>query len=317
MAEQELDGAEIGSSFEQVHRKCVPQGMRCYRFGEFRHPMCLAAGRIQGACRYRFSNNGAGKHPYPCGSHGAPIVRQHLQQPGRQHDIAVFLSLALFDAQHHALAVDTLRLQPGRLGNTQAGGIACCQDRLVFEALDASKEVQHLLGAENDGQCLWCLWARNDLVEIPIEAERDAVEESKRRDGHVHRTWRQLLLVRQIDLVGADILRTEAGDLAKCRANCETCSKYASCVCRDRLRTCMSSIMRVRSVVIANSLTRGTLRVGSNTILPRASASEMRWSTSPCECAGAETRASFKGYTPALNAAPPAERVRPTSIMRS
>lgn len=35
---------------------------------------------------------------------------------------------------------------------------------------------------------------------------------------------------------------------------CETCSKYESCVCRDRLRTCMSSIMRNRSEVIANSL---------------------------------------------------------------
>jgi len=33
-------------------------------------------------------------------------------------------------------------------------------------------------------------------VEIPIEAERDAIEESKRRDGHLYRTWRQLLLVR-------------------------------------------------------------------------------------------------------------------------
>jgi hypothetical protein len=171
--------------------------------------MYLAAGGTHGVCRYRFSNNGAGKHPYPCGSHGAPIVRQHLQQPGRQHDVAVFLSLTLLDAQHHALAIDGPRLQPGRLGNTQAGGIACRQDRLVFEALDAAKEVQHLLGAENDGQCLWRLWARNDPVEIPIEAERDAVEESKRRDGHLHRAWRQLLLVRQIDLVGMDILRAE------------------------------------------------------------------------------------------------------------
>lgn len=93
----------------------------------------------------------------PGGSHGAPIVRQHLQQPGRQHDVAVFLSLALLDAQHHALAIDSLRLQAGRLGNTQAGGIACRQDRLVFEALDAAKEVPHLLRAENDGQCLWRL----------------------------------------------------------------------------------------------------------------------------------------------------------------
>lgn len=35
--------------------------------------------------------------------------------------------------------------------------------------------------------------ALNDLVEIPIEAEHDAVVKSKRRDGHLHRAWRQLL----------------------------------------------------------------------------------------------------------------------------
>jgi hypothetical protein len=73
----------------------VAKGMRCYRLGEFRHPMCLAAGGIHGACRYRFSSDGAGKHPCPGWSHGAPIVRQHLQQPGRQHDVAVFLSLCV------------------------------------------------------------------------------------------------------------------------------------------------------------------------------------------------------------------------------
>jgi len=78
MAEQELDGAKIGSGFKQVHRKCVAKGMRCYRLGEFRHPMCLAAGGIYGLCRYRLSSNGAGKHPCPSGSHGAPIGRQHL-----------------------------------------------------------------------------------------------------------------------------------------------------------------------------------------------------------------------------------------------
>ena len=138
-SEQELDGAEIGSGFEQVHRKCVPQRMRRHRLGEFRHPKCLAAGSVHGACRYRISSNGAGKHPCPDGSHGAPILRQHLQQPGRQHDVAVLLSLALLDAQHHALAIDSLRLQAGRLRNTQAGGIACRQIKLGFGRMSMKK----------------------------------------------------------------------------------------------------------------------------------------------------------------------------------
>lgn len=40
--------------------------------------------------------------------------------------------------------------------------------------------------------------------------------------------------------------------------------------CSDLLGARITSIMRNRSEVIANSLTRGTLRAGSNTILPRA-----------------------------------------------
>lgn len=47
---------------------------------------------------------------------------------------------------------------------------------------------------------------------------------------------------------------SKVGDLAKCRANCETWSKSESCVGCERLRTCISSIMRNRSEVIAKSL---------------------------------------------------------------
>ena len=53
----------------------------------------------------------------------------------------------------------------------------------MLEALDTAKEVQHFLGAEDDGQLLWRLWARNDLIESPVPSEGDAVEESKCRDG--------------------------------------------------------------------------------------------------------------------------------------
>ena len=35
-----------------------------------------------------------------------PIVAKDLQQPRREHDVAILLALALADADDHALAVD-------------------------------------------------------------------------------------------------------------------------------------------------------------------------------------------------------------------
>jgi hypothetical protein len=59
----------------------------------------------------------------------------------------------------------------------------------------------------------------------------------------------------------------------------------------------MSSIMRNRSEVIAIALTRGTLRAGSNTILPGASASELGWITSLCGwCPGPRHGLISRGY---------------------
>ena len=83
--------------------------------------------------------------------------------------------------------------------------------------------------------------------------------------------------------------------------------QIGSCVCGARLRSCISSIMRVRSVVIENSFTRGTLRAGSNTILPRARASDALDYVDVRIVPWSETRAGFKEGYPALNTdTPPA-----------
>jgi hypothetical protein len=38
--------------------------------------------------------------------YGTPVVTQRLQQLGREHYVAILLSLALIDANYHPLAVD-------------------------------------------------------------------------------------------------------------------------------------------------------------------------------------------------------------------
>jgi hypothetical protein len=54
--------------------------------------------------------------------------------------------------------------------------------------------------------------------------------------------------------------RRRPGDLRKWHANCEMYWRYGRCVCGERLRTCMSSIMRWRSAVIDSSSTGRSTR---------------------------------------------------------
>ncbi len=69
--------------------------------------------------------------------------------------------------------------------------------------------------------------------------------------------------------------------------------------------------MRNRSEVIANSLARGTLRAGSNTILPGQALLKWDGDVAARVVAGSETLAGFKRRYAALNAdTAPAERVR-------
>ena len=74
----------------------------------------------------------------PC--HAPPVAAQRLQQLGREHDVAIFLSLALFDTDDHALAVDVGGLQADGLGDAQAGGVAGGQDRAMLECCRRSRE---------------------------------------------------------------------------------------------------------------------------------------------------------------------------------
>lgn len=84
--------------------------------------------------------------------HDLPVIAQRLQQPRREHHVAVAAALALIDAQYHALAVDISHLQVRGLGYAQAGGIGGHEDRAVLEAIDARQEMHDFFGAENDRQ---------------------------------------------------------------------------------------------------------------------------------------------------------------------
>ena len=57
-----------------------------------------------------------------------------LEQLRRQHHVAIPLSLALLDPEHHALAVDVGHLQVGDFGHPEACAVGDAERGLVLEA---------------------------------------------------------------------------------------------------------------------------------------------------------------------------------------
>jgi hypothetical protein len=69
--------------------------------------------------------------------------------------------------------------------------------------------VYDFLRAQNDGQFLRLLGKRKHIREGPFPLEGDLVEEAKCRNSDVYRTGSKLLLIRQIDLICANVLGSQ------------------------------------------------------------------------------------------------------------
>jgi hypothetical protein len=96
-------------------------------------------------------------------------------------------------------------------GDAQASGIAGRQDGAVLDVGTASKKMRDLKRTENNRQFLRLFRAGDDLVKIPRPLERDSIEKAQCRYGQLDRAGGQPLFVRQIELIGADVLRSEKG----------------------------------------------------------------------------------------------------------
>ena len=82
------------------------------------------------------------------------------------------------------------------------------RDRAVLGAGHASKEVNDLRGAEDDGQLQRPLGHR-DVVVVPRPAQSDLVEEAQCGGDHAQAAGGELALLDQMDLVGPNLLGAE------------------------------------------------------------------------------------------------------------
>src|SRR6516162_7884644 len=79
----------------------------------------------------------------------------------------------------------------------------------MFSTLHAIKKMQHLFGTQNDRKLLRFFWERNDFREAPFLLEGHLIKKAERSYSNMYRSSCCFLLVCEIQLVDADVFRTQ------------------------------------------------------------------------------------------------------------
>jgi hypothetical protein len=151
VTEQQLDGAEIGTGLQQVNGKGVTQGVRRHRFADAALQPYLPTGAIDGGWSDWLPGAVTGKQPLS-GMGALPIVPEHGQQFGWQHDIAIFVALALVNPNDHALAIDRSGPEAHGFGDSQPGRITDGQKHSVLKIIHCTQEARDFVLAQNYGK---------------------------------------------------------------------------------------------------------------------------------------------------------------------
>ena len=110
MSEQDLDDAQFDPALEKVSREAVPQAMGRHGLARLHLASRDPASVLQRGDADMFAGLPAGKQPQ-AGTRATPISPQNIEQPRRQHRVAVPSALTAFDMDQHALTVDRGDLQ--------------------------------------------------------------------------------------------------------------------------------------------------------------------------------------------------------------
>src|SRR5665213_757403 len=128
MPEENLDGAQVRTCFQEMGCEAVPQRVRmdvlmlktrAERRLPARRPEHLGGDRAAGRMPPV-----AGKQPYcRLAQEYSPVGAQRFEQGRTQHHVAVLAALAAADMNHHPLAVDVADLQSSHFGPACSRGI--------------------------------------------------------------------------------------------------------------------------------------------------------------------------------------------------
>jgi len=115
--------------------------------------MGLPAGAVHRTAGDRVSRASPRKEPVPGAAHPPPVA-QDLEQLRGQHHVAIFLTLALLDAEDHPLAVDRRDGEVNGFRDAEAGGVAGREDGVMLGRLHRVEKLDHFGGAEHHRQAL-------------------------------------------------------------------------------------------------------------------------------------------------------------------
>src|SRR5262245_34470076 len=189
--------------------EAVPQCVNTDTFGNAGTPRGQANNPVELA-RTRMPPAVAGEQPGLSGRHpslvarSAPPFTQYLEKVGRENDIPVLLTLALFDPDDHAITVDIGELERYDLRGSQAGGISQAQERLVLDVCRRGEQPTNLFRAQNNGQAAR-LAGRDDFLGQIVAPQRDLEEEPQGSGSDVGGRYRRPDR-RQPQLIAMDIL---------------------------------------------------------------------------------------------------------------
>src|SRR5262245_22339776 len=141
------------------------------------------------------------------GARAAPIGTQDIQQPLRQHRVAIPAALTALDMDQHTAAVDRGNFRAHHLSDAQAGCIGRRECNAIAQSLNRAQETHNLLAIEIRWKLLGLL-AEDDALDGLLLPERDAVKEPQRA-RHLVDVCPRILLADQMKLVGTDILHAE------------------------------------------------------------------------------------------------------------
>src|SRR6516165_5870886 len=126
MSEPDLDGAQVSTGFEKMGGTAVAERVGVDGFVDAGGLGSLATSQPHdigrdgsvGALAFQGTREEVG-----LGLHPTPVLAQSFQQLGTERNIAVTATLALGNANHHALAINVADLETAQLGPPQGGKI--------------------------------------------------------------------------------------------------------------------------------------------------------------------------------------------------
>ncbi len=201
----------------------MPQRVNADTFGNAGTPRRQANDPVELA-RTRMLAAVAGKQPGLTGRHpsllarDAPPFAQYLEKLGRENDIPILLTLALFDPDDHPVTVDVGEPERYDLRGSQAGGVSQAQQRVVLDVSRRGEQPTDLFRAQNNGQAAW-LAGRDDLLGKIVALQRDVEEEPQGSgtdvDGRYRRPDRRQPQLIAMDILGGSLVGRPAQKIGK------------------------------------------------------------------------------------------------------